>query len=113
MVTIDGKPLAHGKIMFAPVSNAGGHQAGKVAVGNIQPDGTYELTTYSNGDGAIVGDHWVTLLATKADLENVADQTMPRFRRYSVRQKQSVVADMLNEIDIALTSDDVTRYGVK
>src|SRR4051794_30930832 len=56
-VRVDGKPITQGTIMFAPAD-------GKAAVGSIGPDGTYVLTTYQMGDGAAVGSHRVSILAT-------------------------------------------------
>jgi hypothetical protein len=47
-VTLDGKSLTGGTITFFP-------EQGKMASGRIQPDGTFTLTTYQSGDGAITG----------------------------------------------------------
>ena len=52
-VSYKGKPLTKGSIVFEPTD------AGKDAYGKIQPDGTFELTTYKEGDGAVVGTHRV------------------------------------------------------
>jgi hypothetical protein len=57
-VTVDGKPIAGGTITFVPAK-------GKAAIGSIGPDGRYTLTTFTADDGAIVGDHKVTIHATK------------------------------------------------
>lgn len=56
-VTVDGKPVTQGTIMFVPAD-------GKAAIGAIGPDGRFTLTTYSDGDGALVGPHKVTILST-------------------------------------------------
>ena len=48
-VTHNGKPLTKGVINFQPEG------AGKDATGEIQPDGTFVLTTYKKDDGAVVG----------------------------------------------------------
>jgi hypothetical protein len=55
-VTLDGKPLAFGSVMFQGVAG------GQPAAGNIQPDGTFELTTFNPGDGALVGSHRVRVV---------------------------------------------------
>ena len=52
-VSFKGKPLTNGSIVFEPTD------AGKDAYGKIQPDGTFELTTYKEKDGAVVGSHRV------------------------------------------------------
>jgi hypothetical protein len=49
-VTLDGKPYTlGGSVIFQP------ELRGKMAHGAIQSDGSFELTTYSDGDGAVVG----------------------------------------------------------
>ncbi len=55
-VTYDGKPLTKGTITFRP-------EKGPMAVGEIQPDGSYKLKTYQDGDGAVVGTHKVGVIA--------------------------------------------------
>ena len=54
-VTFKGAPLATGEIQFLP-------QNGRSAAGTIT-DGSYELTTYEPGDGAIAGGHTVVISA--------------------------------------------------
>jgi hypothetical protein len=56
-VTVGGVPVTEGVVMFHPVN-------GPTAVGAIQKDGTYSLTTFKPGDGAVVGAHTVTISAT-------------------------------------------------
>lgn len=53
-VTLDGTPLGKGCVVFTP-------PAGPVAKGDIQPNGTFALSTYRNGDGAVVGLNNVTV----------------------------------------------------
>jgi hypothetical protein len=57
-VTVAGQPLTTGTIMFHP-------ESGPTAVGGINADGTYTLSTLKPGDGAVVGAHRVTIEATK------------------------------------------------
>src|SRR5689334_8120728 len=57
-VTIDGKSLFQGKVMFAPVAKGDSVHPGKPAWGKIQSDGTFRLTTLKPEDGAVVGEHW-------------------------------------------------------
>ena len=55
-VTFNGKPLpGGGTISFVPT----GEREGKAAGGEIKPDGTYVLSTYAEGDGALLGPHRV------------------------------------------------------
>lgn len=49
-----GKPLEFGSVLFQP-------DVGPTARGIIQPDGTFRLSTYGNGDGAVLGTHRVQI----------------------------------------------------
>ena len=53
-VSLDGEPLAGGIVIFYPQA-PGGHQANAVT----ESDGSFSLTTFSTGDGAIPGDYKV------------------------------------------------------
>lgn len=57
-VTIGGKPLESGTITFYP-------RQGRPASGAIQPDGSYQLTTFREGDGAVLGPHKVAIHANR------------------------------------------------
>ncbi len=58
-VTYQGKPVTKGRIAFYPPN-------GRPAMGAIQSDGTYSLTTFEPGDGALLGNHRVTITASKS-----------------------------------------------
>lgn len=51
-----GKPLPFGSVIFQP-------DAGPAARGVIQPDGTFKLSTYGDGDGAVISRHRVRIAA--------------------------------------------------
>jgi hypothetical protein len=104
-VRIEGRPLTTGKVMFAPIAQGDNANAGKPAFGRIQSDGRYVLTTLSENDGAIVGEHWVTILDGEVP-------GMPPFPRLPVGQKQTV-ASGTNEIDIELSGQEAARYAAK
>jgi hypothetical protein len=55
-VTIDGQPLTEGTIVFHP-------SQGRPALGMVQQDGSYVLTTLHESDGALAGEHRVTIEA--------------------------------------------------
>jgi hypothetical protein len=108
-VTIDGKPFTQGKVMFAPVSGGQGLDTGKPAYGRIQPDGSFVLGTYSDNDGAVVGEHWATIIAG-------ADPAAPvpaKFRRLAVPTRFKIEPGKVNQIDIKLTQQDVAKRGTK
>ncbi len=105
-VSIDDKPLAHGTIMFAPIAESDQHNPGKPAFGTLASEGEYNLTTFSNHDGAVIGDHWVTVLNVKEFPKGV-----PEFDRITFPKKVKVTAGHDNEINIKLTSDIIKKYG--
>ena len=55
-VTLDGQPLTRGHVGTMP-------SAGRGARAIIQPDGSFELHTYGDNDGARVGTHKVGIAA--------------------------------------------------
>lgn len=56
---LDGNPVTAGTITFTPVETDGAPRDGKTAVGTLQSNGVFALTTYESDDGAIVGKHRV------------------------------------------------------
>jgi hypothetical protein len=104
--------------MFAPVENADNANPGKPAFGLLRDDGSYTLTTYEADDGAVVGEHWVTLVnlarreqsaRTKGDRRSF---DVSLFTRISVPRRVTVVPGQENQIDIALTRQEVAKFGV-
>ena len=59
--TVDGEIIQIGKIKLTPISADPIAKAGKPAFGRIE-DGQFVLSTYGNGDGAVIGKHKVMLL---------------------------------------------------
>jgi hypothetical protein len=55
-VTYKGQPVTAGNVMFEPID------IGKEAFGKIQPDGTFTLTSFKDGDGAVKGVHRVGVI---------------------------------------------------
>lgn len=54
-VMYNGQPLPFGVVMFQP-------NAGQPAQGEIQPDGTFTLSSFKPDDGAVIGTHRVSVL---------------------------------------------------
>jgi hypothetical protein len=75
-VTFQGKPVSTGQIMFQP-------EHGRPAIGTINPDGTYRLTTFQSDDGALPGRHRVTIEAKRI--------TGPKGRNNSAAEAELVV----------------------
>jgi len=106
-LTVGNRPLAGAKVMFAPVANGDQPGAGKPGVGLTESDGNFTLTTYSDGDGAVVGEHWVTIFAPVAAAPEKSApgdpaSSEPKYKRMSIPKKQIVAADQENVIDLAL-----------
>jgi hypothetical protein len=64
-VTHQGKPLTYGSIMFEPDTSRG--TSGPPAIGTINKDGSFVLSTESAGDGAVVGAHRVAIIGLDPD----------------------------------------------
>lgn len=58
-VTYEGQTLKSGTILYVPRDRAAGRQAR----GEIQPDGTFQLMTFKPGDGALVGEYDIAIVA--------------------------------------------------
>ncbi len=116
-VTIDGQAFTQGKVMFAPLGRGASAEVGRPAFGRLAPDGSFTLTTYEEGDGAVVGEHWVTVIriAPKGDdggnLPAAMPAGVPPFTRVAVPTKVTVAADQENRIDVRLTRQEVAQYG--
>jgi hypothetical protein len=106
-VTIDGRPLSDGRVMFAPVGK-GELNSGKPAYGRIDSDGSFFLYTYGDDDGAIVGEHGVTVINTAKES---ADANAPKFTRVSLPRRFQVVAGQDNQIDIDISKLELAQYG--
>lgn len=57
VIVMDGKPVPGGHVSFIP-------EKGRAANGLVDSSGAFDLTTYSPGDGAIVGKHKVAVFVT-------------------------------------------------
>ncbi len=115
-VTIDGRPLRSGRVMFAPIASGEIREAGKPAFGTLQPDGSYVLTTFRDQDGAVVGEHWITIFGPAKEPSAGGDEdgpAMPKFHRFVVRQKQSIVGGQQNRVDIQLKAGEIARFAAQ
>ena len=108
VVRIDGQPLRTGTIRFIP-------RAGRSARGQIQSDGSYQLGTFGDGDGARVGMNDVTITAFEIPSDSVnSDVDRPRGRsliplRYNSAASSGlsfeVTSDGTNHAEFDLTSE--------
>lgn len=103
-VILDGAPYPGGSVMFVPAEGRG-------ATGNIDAQGNFVLSTYGNGDGAIVGRHQIAIFPAKGGFES---SELPAGYRPLPSQYQNtgssglereVVADQENVFDLQLKSN--------
>lgn len=67
-VLCDGKPVPDVRIVFGPIAgDRKDHQSGKSAFGVADEDGAFELSTYGDLDGAVVGKHRVIVMTPDAE----------------------------------------------
>ena len=105
-VTYKGKPVPNGTISFVPTS-------GPSATGEIQPDGSYVLTTYRKGDGAVLGQHTVVIVAMQdmSDRLPEARQPLPppivplKYTSLATSDLRAEVHDRENTLDFRLQED--------
>jgi hypothetical protein len=105
-VTVNDKPMFQGKVMFGPIAKGDEENPGKPAFGVIQPDGRYRLTTFEPDDGAVVGEHWATIINVEEELPD----GVPEFARVTFPEKVTVVAGKNNRINIQLSRDVIRKY---
>jgi len=100
----NGSPAGGGVIKFRTTSETG--ETVK-AHGQIQPDGSFQLTTFEDGDGALEGDHQVILFspATGDGGGTVAAPSFPRkYRDYETSELEFHVSPGENNFEIQLTA---------
>ncbi len=59
-ITYQGKPLTEGTIVFHPLKPADGYPS-RPATGQLQSDGSYQLSTFAPGDGVVPGEYAVSI----------------------------------------------------
>lgn len=107
-VTCNGKPLSEGLVVYIPTGAAAATSdskkvnTGRSASAMIQPDGSYELTTYKAGDGAIVGSHSVQVFAPAPVDDDAPLTDANRYACGNAPLEKSVEAKP-NVIDLELT----------
>lgn len=108
VVKLDGNPLPGGRIMFAPIASGENKIVGESAFGQIQQDGSFVLTTYKDGDGAVVGSHYPVVMENRQeDDPNSPHPTVPGPRIGVVTMQDTileVVAGKENEFTIEMDS---------
>ena len=109
-VTLDGKPLRDAQISFRP-------ERGPEAFASLDGDGRYRLSTRAAGDGAVAGEHIVTLAEVTGGLalepgepprlEKPPADAMPLPERYLQAETSGLRATVvpgINTFDFKLSS---------
>jgi hypothetical protein len=89
-VTVGGKVVTSGMVTFHFPNGEG-----RPALGAIQPDGTYTLTTTKPGDGAPVGDYIVTIASSKVGPESYRPATPEEEAIFAQRTRKSDGPNMI------------------
>jgi hypothetical protein len=58
-VICEGQPVPHVMVFFEPLESGKSALVGKTGFAIAKENGTFELSTYRNGDGAVIGHHRV------------------------------------------------------
>jgi hypothetical protein len=78
-VTLNGEPLAHAAVVFAPVATGDDHFPGPTAGGLTDSEGRYtlEITTPSGKkiNGAVVGKHKVRITVVRDDVPPIDNRS--------------------------------------
>lgn len=112
-VLLDGEPLKFGSVMLQP-------ESGQPALGRIQPDGTFEMSTHNVSDGATVGMNRIRISCYEGQNPNFGEDAIeqkglgkllirPFYAHYSSSGLAVEVASGKNELlVIRLTSEEAT-----
>jgi hypothetical protein len=65
---LDGAPVTEGAVLFTPAR-------GRLARGTLSKNGTFTLSTYKDGDGAIVGIHQVAVISRMGNEEDFFEKS--------------------------------------
>ena len=100
----DGTPVSAGRVNFRPVDDP----KPVVARGEIQPDGTFRLTTFKTGDGALPGRHRVIVMPkitfdVERHTEVIAVDIDPRFESYETSGLEFTVTEKAADNEFLIT----------
>ncbi|TWT32029.1 peptidase associated/transthyretin-like domain-containing protein [Blastopirellula retiformator] len=97
-VTVDGKPADSATITFAPIPS------GKSSYGRTDDAGHYHLVYTTDIEGALIGEHAVTIANEPAPGQATPAVMVPRQYGKAGKLTANVAPDQKNQIDFALTT---------
>ncbi|MBI1247557.1 hypothetical protein GC197_06880 [bacterium] len=110
-VQFNGKPVTGGTLCFRPEGAADQYESGKPAMANIAEDGTFSLSTYGNGDGAVIGHHQVQYMAPQINVRP-PEGAQPGQWKPPVSEFQGLVPKV-TEVDVTEGKNELTIDLVK
>ena len=105
-VSFEGEPVKGAIVTFVP-------EKGRPATATSEDDGSFELSTFSPGDGAVAGRHTVTIIQTNPGDEMIlagapSKSSIPE--KYTMPQKTPFTFDVKpdgdNHFDLNMSKDD-------
>lgn len=106
---VDGKPLTVGRVMLSPIaSGENTTKAGRPAFGDLNAEGAFVLSTYGDGDGAVVGKHRVTWINTERKTD--AGRALG-IERLAYPVPVEIAADQDNQIRLEISGADFKKFG--
>lgn len=94
VVTCKGQPVPEASVKFIPQEKSDATGGGRAASGETAADGTFVLSTFEEGDGAVPGKH--TVLVAEIDPAKPLPGALPK--DYTLEVK-----DGANQFEIELT----------
>jgi hypothetical protein len=108
VVTLDGEPVSGAAVLFQPVSGVPGRAV-------TEADGTFRLSTFSDGDGAMIGLHQVavsklSLAGVEIDEAGVsgpgpagaASETWHTPQRYATPAESGLEVEVRNDMELVV-----------
>ncbi len=124
-VTYQEKPVEAGSVTFVPIAEGASADTGvatKPAGGAVKSDGSYVLTTYQDGDGAIVGRHKITFFPAAAQAAEASGGEAGKhdeapaassYRGLMPKEAEVEVKEGTNEINIELVPNPEAKELLK
>lgn len=102
-VTSGGAPVTAGELLFSPIGGPKNPAPGKAGRAVIKSDGTYTVSTYGEGDGAVVGQHNVAFMAPPPETDEHGQvKGEPKFAGLKPATATVEVKSGANTVDIDL-----------
>lgn len=114
VVTLYGEPLVNATVSFEPQRNSGKSVVGPGSVGTTDDEGRYQLETFKQETGAVVGMHTVRISTYKSRFEDIKNsdkievvsiEHVPWHYNRNTELSFEVTADGTDEANFVLTAE--------